>query len=191
MSATQEVTAANKVSTAKTYDIDPTHAHAQFAVRHMMVSTVRGEFRKLSGEVVLDENDLSRSRISVALDATSIDSGNEQRDGHLRSADFFDVEKYPTLTFVSKKVEQGDDAINVIGDLTIRGISKQVVLKVDELTDAITDPWGNQRRGAHATTSIDRKEFGLLFNQTLDKGGVAIADKVTITIEVELVQQRA
>jgi polyisoprenoid-binding protein YceI len=155
-----------------------------------MVSTVRGEFRKLSGEVTLDETDPSKSRVSVALDAASVDTGNEQRDGHLRSGDFFDVEKHPTLTFASKSVKKAGDGLEVTGDLNIRGISKEVVLKVDELTDAITDPWGNQRRGAHATTSIDRKDFGLTFNQTLDKGGVAIADKVNITIEVELVQRK-
>lgn len=170
------------------YKVDPSHTHAQFSVRHMMVSNVRGEFTKLEGEAVIDDANIERSSVSVTIDAASISSRDEKRDGHLKSPDFFDVEKFPTLTFKSKAVRKNGVNIDITGDLTIHGVTKEVVLVVDELTENITDPWGNARRGARATTTIDRKDFGLVWNANLDKGGVAVGDKVSITLEAEFVR---
>jgi polyisoprenoid-binding protein YceI len=173
------------------YKLDESHTHAQFSVRHMMVSNVRGEFTKVSGEAVIDDQNLDRSKVNVTIDAASISSRDERRDSHLKSADFFDVANFPTLTFASKAVRKNGSALEVVGDLTIRGVTREVSLSVDELTGEITDPWGNARRGARASTTIDRKDFGLVWNTQLDKGGVAVGDKVAITLEAEFVRAQA
>ncbi len=170
------------------YKIDPSHTHAQFSVRHMMVSNVRGEFTKLEGEAVIDDANIERSKVSVTIDAASISSRDEKRDAHLRSPDFFDVEKFPTITFTSTSVRKSGDKIEITGDFTMHGVTKEVRLDVDELTESVTDPWGNSRRGAHATTTIERKDFGLVWNANLDKGGVAVGDKVSITLEAEFIR---
>jgi polyisoprenoid-binding protein YceI len=174
-----------------TYTIDPAHSVAGFKVRHMMVSWVRGEFTKLTGTVTHDAEKPSNSRLEVTIDATSIHTREEQRDAHLKSADFLDVEKYPTIRFVSKKVTKvGDDEWKVAGDLTIHGVSKEVTLDVEEPTPAMKDPWGNTRIGIAATTKINRKDFGLTWNTALEAGGVLVGEDVHISIEAELVQQQ-
>ena len=172
-----------------TWNIDPTHSHAEFKVRHLMISNVKGSFPKISGALTLDGTDLTQSHVEASIDVASIETRDAQRDGHLKSADFFDVEKYPTMTFKSTKVTvTGADEGTVEGDLTIRNVTKPVVFKVEGPTPETKDPWGNMRAGAAATTKISRKEFGLTWNAALETGGVMIGDEVTITIEVEFVK---
>lgn len=172
------------------WDIDPAHSVVEFSVRHMMVSNVRGEFTKLTGSLEGKGNDVTTAKISVTIDATSVSTREPKRDAHLSSPDFFDVAKYPALTFVSKNVEKaGEGKLKVTGDLTIHGITKEVVLDVEGPTPEMKDPWGGIRVGAHATTAINRKDFGLLWNKTLEAGGVLVGDEVAITIDVELVKK--
>lgn len=169
------------------YDIDPAHSAAAFAVKHMMVSTVRGEFDKVSGTVVLDEKDLKKSRIEATIDATTISTRNEKRDAHLKSPDFFDVEKFPTITFKSSEVKAaGKGKFKVAGDLTLHGVTKPVVLDVESASTEAKDPYGNIKRGAVATTKLNRKDFGLSWNAALETGGVAVSDEVVVTIDLEL-----
>lgn len=175
---------------ASTWDIDPAHTSAQFAVRHLMVSTVRGEFGKVSGVVNLDEKDLSKSSVEASIDATSLKTRVEKRDEHLKSPDFLDVAKYPTITFKSKKVEKaGDGKFKVTGDLTIHGVTKEAVLEVEGAPTPFKDPLGSMRVGGVATTKINRKDFGVQWNRALETGGVVVADEVAITIDVELTQK--
>jgi polyisoprenoid-binding protein YceI len=175
-----------------TWQIDPNHSAAQFAVRHMAISTVRGAFSKLSGSVQLDDKDVTKSSVEVTIDAASVDTRVPDRDKDLRSDRFFDVEKYPTLTFKSTKVEQTEPGkLRVTGDLTIHGVTKQVVLDVEGLTAPVKDPWGNQRAAANATTKINRQDFGVKWNAKMDSGGWVVGDDVAITIDVELVQKGA
>ena len=175
-----------------TWQIDPNHAAAQFAVRHLAISTVRGAFTKLSGTVQLDDKDVSKSSVEVTIDATSVDTRVADRDKDLRSDHFFEVEKYPTITFKSTKVEQaGAGKLRVTGDLTIHGVTKPVVLDVDGPTPAVKDPWGNQRAAATATTKVNRQDFGVKWNAKMDNGGWVVGDDVEITIDVELVQKGA
>lgn len=175
---------------ASTWDIDPAHTNAQFAIRHFMISTVRGSFTKVSGRVGLDEQDPTKSTIEATIDASSIDTRNEKRDQDLKSPNFFDVAKYPTLTFKSKKIEQaGEGKFKVTGDLTIHGVTKEVVLNVEGSPKPMKDPFGNTRIGGMATTKINRKDFGLTWSKTLETGGVVVGDDVDITIDVELTQK--
>lgn len=175
---------------ATTWQIDPAHAAIEFRVRHLMVAWVKGAFPAVKGTIEIDETDLSRSKVSVTIETASIDTNHAKRDEHLRSADFFDVAKFPTMTFVSKKVlADGGQLRQVTGDLTIRDVTREVTLNVDELTPSIKDPWGNTRRGATATAEINRKDFGLTWNKLLETGGVAVGDEVRIYLTVELVQQ--
>ena len=177
---------------AATWNLDPAHTSVQFSVRHLMVSTVRGAFGKLSGTVQVEEKDLTRSKIQATIDAASIDTRVEKRDTHLKSPDFLDVARYPTIVFVSKKVEAGDPGhFKVIRDLTLHGVTREVSLDVEGPTPEIKDPRGNTRAGAQATTTINRKDFGLTWNQVLETGGVAVGDEVTITIDVEATKQTA
>ena len=178
--------------TASTWDLDPAHTSVQFSVRHLMVSNVRGEFGKVSGTVEANEADPTRSRIQAEIDASTIDTRNEKRDTHLRSPDFFDVAKYPKMTFVSTKIEAaGAGRFKVTGDLTLHGVTRPVVLDVEGPTPEMKDPWGKTRAGAQATTKINRKDFGLTWNQALEAGGVAVGDEVTITIDVEATKRAA
>jgi polyisoprenoid-binding protein YceI len=171
---------------AQTWTIDPAHSSAQFSVRHMMVSTVRGEFTKLSGTVDLDDSDITKSRVEATIDANSIDTRNEARDKHLRSADFFDVANFPTITFKSTRVEKGSDGkLKVTGDLTMRGTTKPVVLDAEPLSPAVKDKAG-MKSGTSATAKINRKDFGVSWSRTLDGGGVVVSDEVSITIDLEL-----
>ena len=173
-----------------TYQIDPAHTSAQFKVRHMMIANVKGEFDKVSGTVNFDPANPAASTIEASIDVASVSTRDEQRDAHLKSADFFDVEKFPVITFKSKKVTAtGDDSFTVVGDLTIHGVTKEVDLKVEELTEEAKDPWGNSRRGATSRTRIHRKDFGMIFNVALEAGGFLVGEDVDLTIDVELVRQ--
>ncbi|HLO24772.1 MAG TPA: YceI family protein, partial [Geobacteraceae bacterium] len=160
------------LSFASTWQIDPDHSNIQFKVRHLMVSNVKGVFHKVSGMAEIDDQDMTRSRVSVTIETASVDTGVAKRDDDLRSANFFDVTRYPTMTFVSRKiVKTGTDSFKVTGDLSIHGVTREVVLDVDGPTAAVKDPWGGMRRGATATTKINRKDFGLTYNKVLETGG--------------------
>jgi polyisoprenoid-binding protein YceI len=172
------------------WEIDPVHTSAQFAVRHLMVSTVRGEFGKTTGTLTLDEQDPTKSTIEATIDATSINTRIAKRDDHLKSPDFFDVAKYPTITFKSKKIEAvGEGKFKVTGDLTMHGVTKEIVLNVEGTTKSFKDPMGKLRIGGGATTKLNRKDFGLAYNKVLESGGVLVGDEVDITIDVELTQK--
>jgi len=174
-----------------TWTIDPTHTAAEFAVKHLMISTVKGHFGDVSGTVTVNEADPSQSSVDVTIAVTSVDTRNEQRDAHLRSPDFFDVEHFPAITFKSRRVE-GDTqgAFRVVGDLTIRGTTREIVLDVAS-EGRTRDPWGNDRAGFSAATRINRKDFGLTWNAALETGGVVVGEDVRIAIDVELVKQVA
>ncbi len=169
------------------WNIDHSHSAVHFTVRHLMVSKVRGAFTKWSGELALDEADITKSRVDVKIDAASIFTDEPKRDDHLRSKDFFEVEKFPYLTFKSTKVERkGDNELAVTGDLTIRDVTKTVVLAVED-GGRVKDPYGNLRAGFSAHVAISRKEFGLTWNALLEAGGVAVSDKVEIGLEIEAI----
>jgi len=171
---------------ADTYKIEGSHTQSAFAVRHLMISTVRGEFGKTEGTVVIDPADPTRSSVEATIDAATVDTRDAKRDEHLRNADFFDVAKFPKITFKSTKVEQaGEGALKVTGDLTIKGVTKSVVLDVAGPTAEIKDPWGNTRRGLSATTRINRKDFGVSYGPD-----AAISDQVAITIDAELLKDQ-
>ncbi len=173
-----------------TYNIDPTHSNAQFKVRHLMIAWVRGEFEKVTGTITFNEANPAASSVTAEIDVKSIDTREADRDNHLLSPDFLDAAEYPTIKFQSTKIAQeGKDEYHVTGDLTIRGVTRPVVLEVDSVTPEIKDPWGFLRRGAAATTTISRKEFGVAFNQLLETGGVMIGDEVHISIDIELVRK--
>ena len=172
------------------WDLDPAHSNVGFAVRHMMVSTVHGSFAKYSGVISLDDADVSKSTAHIEIDAGSITTGNDKRDEHLRSADFFDVAHFPKLVFDATHVERkAPDALSLTGNLTIKNVTRPVVLNVTGLTGEVKDPWGGTRRGATATTKISRKDFGLNWNKALETGGVVVGDEITIQLEVELTKK--
>lgn len=178
-------------NTQSTWQIDPAHTETGFTVKHLMISRVRGRFGTVSGTIVLDEAEPVHSSVDVEIDVSSIDTGQTDRDAHLRSADFFDVEQHPTMTFRSRRVEQeADDRFRVVGDLTIRGVTREVTLNVVDEGRG-TDPWGGERAAFSATTTIDRRDFGLTWNQALEKGGVLVAYDVNITLDVQAVQAAA
>ena len=175
----------------QTWQIDSAHSGIHFSVRHLVIAKVRGQFSRWTGALTVPDGDFARATVEVTLDTTSIETGVADRDAHLKSADFFDVATYPEATFRSRRVEPaGGDRFLLFGDLTLRGISREVVLDV-ESAGQTKDPWGNVRAGFAAKTSIDRKEFGLAWNQVLETGGVMVGDKVEIEIEVEAVRQAA
>jgi polyisoprenoid-binding protein YceI len=175
---------------ATTWTIDPDHSNVGFKVRHLMVSNVKGDFEKYTGVVEINDKDITKSKVEVSIDTNSINTNVRKRDEHLRSADFFDAAKYPTMTFVSKKVARaGKDELKVTGDLTLHGITKQVVLDVEGPSQESKDPWGNIRKGATATTRINRKDFGLAWNAALETGGVAVGEEITITLEIEMIKK--
>ena len=175
---------------AATWQIDPAHSNVSFSVRHMMVSNVRGEFTKVSGTVEGDEKTPTQAVINATIDASSINTREEKRDTHLKSADFLDVAKYPTITFKSKKIEpSGTGQFKVTGDLTLHGVTREVVLDVSDVTPPIKDPMGKTRAGAQASTKIDRKDFGINWSKVIDGGGLMVGDEVTISIDVEATTQ--
>jgi len=172
------------------WNLDGTHSGINFAVRHML-SKVRGRFAGFVGTLELDDADLAQSTVDVTIDASSIDTGTAQRDDHLRSADFFDVAKFPTLRYQSKGIEKlGKDRFRVIGDLTIRDVTREVPLDV-EYGGRGKDPWGNERAGFSASAAIDRKDFGLQWNQVLETGGVLVGDKIDIDLDIQAVKAAA
>ncbi len=179
-------------SATSAWQLDPAHSSAQFAVRHLAISTVRGAFSKVTGTVIFDDKDVSKSSVDVTIDVSTVDTREPNRDKDLMSDHFFDVAHYPTMTFKSKKVEQaGVGKLKITGDLTIHGVIKEVVLDVDGPTAAVKDPWGNQRAAVNATTKINRQDYGVKWNATMDNGGVVVGDDVSITIDAEMIQKGA
>lgn len=171
------------------FQIDPSHSSANFTIKHMMIAKVHGGFEKMSGSLVYDSANPEKSSIEVSIDAASINTREAQRDTHLKSADFFDVEKYPTITFKSNRVDGKLGSLKVIGDLTIHGVTKSVTLDVEGPSDELKDPWGNTKVGASATTKINRRDFGLSWNAALEAGGFLVGEEVSITLEVQFVKQ--
>jgi polyisoprenoid-binding protein YceI len=181
--------AATPEAAVSTWKIDPVHSQAQFKVKHMMISNVKGEFTAVSGSLELNEADITKSRVQASIDATTINTRDPQRDGHLKSADFFDVEKFPTLTFNSTAItKKGDGWFAASGDLTIHGVTRNVTFEVEGPSAPAKDPWGNTRIGLSATAKINRKDFGLVWNSALETGGVLVGDEVTITIDAQFIK---
>ncbi len=171
-----------------TWTIDPAHTAVEFAVRHMMITTVKGQFATVSGTLVLDEQDITRSKVDVEIDTSSIDTREPKRDAHLRSADFFEVETYPQITFVSRRVERAGDMLKVTGDLTIRGTTREIVLDVEDLGRVGKDPWGGERAAFNATGKLNRLDYGLKWNQALEAGGVLVSEDVKLSVDAQLVR---
>ena len=170
---------------ATTFKIDTAHSSANFSIKHMMIAKVHGGFEKLSGTLLLDSTDITKSSVQASVEAASINTREAQRDAHLKSADFFDVEKYPTLDFKSTKVEKDGDELKVTGQLTIHGVSKEVVFQVDGPSQEMKDPYGNIKIGISATTKIKRKDFGLGWNAALEAGGVLVGDEVALSLDIQ------
>jgi polyisoprenoid-binding protein YceI len=187
MAQTQQATAVKTGIT--TWNVDPSHSNAQFSVRHLMISNVKGEFSKVTGQVRFDPDKPENLSAEASIDVSTINTREHDRDNHLKSPEFFDVEKYPTITFKSKSAERGSDGLKLKGDLTIHGVTREVTLDVEGPTPPTKDPWGNIRAGASATAKINRKDFGLTWHQALETGGVVVGDEVKLTIDVELVAQ--
>jgi polyisoprenoid-binding protein YceI len=176
-------------SSQTTWNLDPAHSAAEFKVKHMMISNVKGSFRALSGVLNLDEADVTGSSVEAFLPVATLSTGDEQRDGHLKSADFFDAEKFPTITFKSNEVKRtGEGEYAVTGDLTLRGVTKPVTFAVEGPSAPGKDPWGNLRIGLSATTRINRKDFGLTWNSALEAGGVLVGDEVGLTLDVQFIK---
>jgi polyisoprenoid-binding protein YceI len=172
-----------------TWNVDPAHSVAEFKVRHMMISYVRGEFSGLSGVLKLNEADYTGSTVEASIPVASIRTVDEKLDAHLKNSDFFAVEKFPTLTFASTNIRsKGERDYAVTGDLTIHGVTRQVTLSVEDVSEPSNDPWGNLRIGLSASTKINRKDFGIIWNTALDSGGVLVGDEVTITLDVQLIR---
>ena len=185
--ATSAPTTATAASS--TWNIDPAHSAAEFKVRHMMISYVRGKFSGLSGALKLDETDYTHSAVEVSIPAASVRTVDDKLDAHLKDADFFDVEKFPTLTFTSTSIRSsGGRDYAVTGDLTIRGVTKSVTLSVNDVSEPSKDPWGNQRIGLSGSAKINRKDFGLVWNTPLELGGMLVGDEVAITLDVQFVK---
>jgi polyisoprenoid-binding protein YceI len=173
------------------YSIDPNHSSAQFTVRHLMVSNVKGAFSKVTGTINYDPNNLAASNVDATIDVSTVDTRQPQRDADLRSPNFFDVAKYPTMTFKSTQFYREGEQIKVKGDLTMHGVTKQVVLDVDGPSPEVKDPWGNQRVGASISTKINRHDWGLNYSKTMETGGVVVGDEITISIDLEAVKKKA
>jgi len=178
------------LATASSWTIDQDHSNVGFKVKHLMVSNVKGEFRNFNGTIEIDVKDVTRSKVVVNIETPSITTGVTKRDDHLKSPDFFDVAKFPVMTFVSKRVQKvGNDKLKVYGDLTLHGVTREVALDVEGPTKAYKDPWGNIKRGVSATARINRKDYGLTWNKAIESGGVVVGDDVAISLEVELLQK--
>ena len=174
------------------WQIDPAHTAAGFSVKHLMISTVRGQFKGVTGTVAWDDQDITKSKVDVTIDTTTIDTGEPKRDEDLRSEKFFDTARYSTITFKSKKIDRvSSGKLKIVGDLTIRGVTKEVVLDVDGPTGPIKDPWGNTRVAANASTKVNRQDFGVKWNAAIEGGGVVVGDDVNITIDLEMVKKAA
>ncbi len=170
------------------YVLDPAHSSANFSIKHMMIAKVRGSFDQISGTLEYDSANPTAAKAEAQISAASINTREEQRDNHLKSADFFDVEKYPQLKFSTKKITTSSDGLKVIGDLTIKDVTKEITLEVEGPTPELKDPWGNLKIGASATTKINRKDFGLTWNAALEAGGVLVGDEVTISLDLQFVK---
>jgi len=182
-------TVATPQTAPSTWNLDAVHSVAEFKVKHMMISNVKGQFTGIGGTMILDEADVAGSRVDMIIEAASINTREAQRDAHLKSADFFDVEKFPTLTFKSTQVTRtGAGELSVTGDLSIHGVTRQVTFAVEGPTPPAKDPWGNLRVGASATAKINRKDYGLVWNAALETGGILVGDEVTITLDVQFVK---
>lgn len=178
-----------RIAAASAWNVDPDHSNVGFTIKHLMITNVRGNFVKFDGKVNLDERDVSKSTVSATVDVSSINTNVQKRDEHLKSPDFFDVAKFPTMTFVSKKWSKGPKGdLKISGDLTIHGVTKQVVLNAAPFSRESKDPWGNIRRATSASAKIHRQDYGLTWNKSLDTGGVLIGDDVDISLEIELVK---
>jgi len=190
MSSTSAIATPMSATTASsTWNIDPAHSAAEFKVRHMMISNVKGKFSGLSGVLKLDESDHSRSTVEVSIPAASVSTVDEKLDAHLKNEDFFDVQKFPTITFQSTKIRStGGRDYEVTGDLTIRGVTQTVTLNVADFSEPSKDPWGNLRIGLSGSTKVNRKDFGLVWNAPLEFGGVLVGDEVTITLDVQFIK---
>jgi polyisoprenoid-binding protein YceI len=172
-----------------TWKIDPAHSSAEFKVKHMMISNVKGQFTRVNGVLTLNESDVTESRVEASIDVDSLTTGDPQRDAHLKSAEFFDAEKYPALSFKSTRITpKGDGELTVAGDLSIHGVTRNVEFQVEGPTAPGKDPWGNTRIGLSATTKINRKDFGLTWNATLETGGILVGDEATLTLDVQFVK---
>jgi polyisoprenoid-binding protein YceI len=176
-------------ASAGTWDIDPAHSTIEFSVKHMMVSTVKGQFEKVKGAIELDDKDVTKSTVEVTIDVASVNTHEPKRDGHLKSPDFFDVAKFPTATFKSTKVQKAGKKLKVTGDLTLHGVTKPVVLEVEGPSPATKTPFGTTVRGVHATGKIDRKDFEIGWNKVLDNGGVLVGNEVTLEFNAELTEK--
>jgi polyisoprenoid-binding protein YceI len=175
-----------------TWNIDPTHSVAEFKIKHLMISNVKGTFPKISGTLTLSDSSLTSSQVEAVIDVASIQTGDAQRDGHLKSPDFFDTEKFPSMTFKSAGIAQiADGQLAVTGALSIRDVTRSVEFAVEGPTVPVTDPYGNTRVAVSATTKISRKEFGLVYSPTLETGGLLIGDEVTITLDVQFIKAKA
>jgi polyisoprenoid-binding protein YceI len=173
-----------------TWNIDPAHSTAQFTVRHLAISNVTGNFTRVTGSAVLNEKDITQSQVSASIDVSSVDTRVEARNKDLKSPNFFDVEKYPTIEFKSKRIVSGGGKLQVIGDLTIHATTREVTLDVDGPTPELSDPWGNSRRGISATTTINRRDFNLTYNNLLKTGEAVVGDNVKIQIDAEMVKKK-
>ena len=179
-------TLATPQTTTTTWNLDPAHSVAEFKVKHMMISNVKGQFAKVTGKLTLDESDLANSRVEALIEAASLETRDAQRDAHLKSPDFFDAEKFPTLAFKSSRISiVRDGELAVEGDLTIRGVTRKATFSVEGPTPPAKDPWGNTRVAVSATTKINRKDFGLTWNAALETGGILVGDEVTITLDAQ------
>jgi polyisoprenoid-binding protein YceI len=179
--------ASNGVARASDWEVDSAHSTAGFAVKHMMVSTVRGGFEKVTGTIVLDDKDPTKSEIDVTIDANTINTRDSKRDTHLKSPDFFDVAKFPTIRWKSTKIEKaGGGKLKATGDLTMHGVTKPVTLLVETLTPPVKTPWGKMVRGVSATGKLNRKDFGLNWNKALETGGVLVGEEVQLQIDAEI-----
>lgn len=181
--------AAKPAAGPSVWEIDPGHSHVGFRVRHMMVSNVRGEFGKFSGSIKVDGSDLTKAMVEASIDVASINTRDEKRDGHLKSPDFFDAAKFPTITFKSKKIEKAKDGFKMVGDMTMHGVTKEVSFDVESLAPEAKNPYGMTVTGTTATTKINRKDFGVSWNKTLDSGGAVLGEEVQITLELELAKK--
>jgi polyisoprenoid-binding protein YceI len=182
-------TLATPQTAATTWNLDPVHSVAEFKVKHMMISNVKGQFATVTGALTLDEADITKSRLEASIEVASINTRDDQRDAHLKSEDFFHAEKFPRRSFKSTRItRRGNGELAVAGDLTIRGVTRNVVFTVEGPTPPAKDPWGNTRLGLSATTKINRKDFGLTWNAALEAGSVLVGDEVTITLDVQFVK---
>ena len=174
---------------AAIWEADPAHSSVAFNIKHMMIANVHGSFGTFTATVNYDEKDITKSTIEATIESASINTDNQQRDTHLKSADFFEVEKYPTIHFASKRIEKTGSGLKIIGDLTMHGVTKEITLTADNPSAPVIDPWGGTRIAASATTKVNRTDFGIVWNKTLESGGVLVGIDVNISIEIELVKK--